>query len=85
MTMSGGRVGIPKLGLLSRTLGLTMILGHQGFKCLTSTGPILCLLLRLSRYAKICTILKIVYIPQWLFDCEEMSKSYRSDLTLCQE
>ena len=51
MTVSGGRVGIPKLGLVSRTLGFTMILGHQGFTYLTSSGPILRLLLRLTRCA----------------------------------
>ena len=39
MTVSGGRVGIPKLGLLSRTLGFNMNLGHHGFNYLTSSGP----------------------------------------------
>ncbi len=38
--ISGGRVGIPKCGLASRTRGLTMNRGHHGFICSTSKGAV---------------------------------------------
>jgi hypothetical protein len=36
--MSGGRVGVVKRGLVNLTLGLIIVLGHQGFNFSSSSG-----------------------------------------------